>query len=100
MKNRYRVFRRGWGVFYAFNNDTGGSESLHTRDKAEAVRLVHSMNEAGRMPAMNMQIARAYMTASDPEVSKRTWRFVIAEIMKTKMKGSAGSTQERLLSVE
>jgi len=95
MKNRYRLFKRGWGVYYAFNNETGNSESLHTRDKEEATRLVHAMNEAGRMTAMSTQIARAYLTASDPEITKRTWRFVVEEIIKLKIKGAAGSTVGR-----
>lgn len=43
MKNRYRLFKRGWGVYYVFNNDNGNSESLHTRGKAEATRLVHTI---------------------------------------------------------
>lgn len=59
LKNRYRLFRRGWGVYYAFNNETGNSESLKSRDKAEATRLVHAMNEAARLTQLNMQIARA-----------------------------------------
>jgi integrase len=100
MKNRYRLFKRGWGVYYAFNNETGNSESLHTRDKAEATRLVHAMNEAGRMTAMNTQIARAYLTASDPEITKRTWWFVHQEIKKLKAKGAAVTTQKRWDTVE
>ncbi len=95
MKNRYRLFKRGWGVYYAFDNQTGNSESLQTRDKTEAGRLVHSMNEALRMTQMNTQIARAYLSASDPEITKRTWQFVVDEIIKVKKKGAAASTVQR-----
>ncbi|MBI4324276.1 MAG: hypothetical protein HY674_03340 [Chloroflexi bacterium] len=42
MKNRYRAFEQGWGVYYAFDNQTRNSESLKTRNKAEAGRLVHA----------------------------------------------------------
>jgi hypothetical protein len=57
------------------------------------------MNEAGRMTAMNTQIARAYLTASDPEITKRTGGFVIEEIIRVKMKGSAVSTVGRWQNV-
>jgi len=95
LKNRYRVFRRGWGVYYAFNNETGNSESLKTRDKAEADRLVHAMNEAARLTQLNMQIARAYLNASDPQITRRTWQYVVDEIIKLK----TGPTQHRWQTV-
>jgi hypothetical protein len=33
MKNRYRVFRRGWGTYYCEDLQTGKQETLRTRDK-------------------------------------------------------------------
>ncbi len=45
MKNRYRVFRRGWGTFYCEDLVTKKQESLKTRDKDEAYRLVAAKNE-------------------------------------------------------
>jgi len=36
MAQRYRKFKRGWGMYYAFDNVTGNSVSLKTREKAEA----------------------------------------------------------------
>jgi len=91
LKNRYRLFRRGWGVYYAFNNETGNSESLKTRDKAEATRLLHAMNEAAYMTPLNLQIARAYLSADDPQITMRTWRYIVDEIIKLK----TGPTQHR-----
>lgn len=45
MKNRYRVFRRGWGTFYCEDLVTKKQESLKTRNKGEAYRLVAAKNE-------------------------------------------------------
>ena len=45
MKQRYRVFRRGWGTYYVEDIETKKQESLHTCDKAEAYRLVDARNE-------------------------------------------------------
>ena len=65
------------GVYYAHNNETGQQESLRTSDKGEARRLLSAKNESACMGNLNLQIARAYMVAVDPEMPKRTWREVI-----------------------
>jgi integrase len=83
MKQRYRKFRRGWGVYHVFDNSNSHSKSLDTRNKQEAERLVHAMNEAERQPILNRQIARAYLMASDPGALTRTWQFVMDEKAKT-----------------
>lgn len=83
MKLRFTLFRRGL-VFYSQDTTTGQQTSLRTRDEAEARTLLHSKNEAFRQPVLNLQIARAYLTAADPEVSKRTWQVVIDEMGRTK----------------
>lgn len=36
MKQRYRVFRRGWGTYYCEDLETGKQETLKTRDKCSA----------------------------------------------------------------
>lgn len=84
MKTRFRLFRRGSGSYYAEDAENGKQQSLQTKDRHQAERLVHAKNEAVMQPAMNLQIARAYLVASDPAVSKRTWQFVMNEIVKTK----------------
>ena len=38
MTQRYRKFKRSWGMWYAFDNVTGNSVSLKTRVRAEAVQ--------------------------------------------------------------
>jgi hypothetical protein len=72
MKDRYRLFLRRKSVYYAFDNTTKTFESLKTKDKAEATRLVLALNEAGKQPAMNLSLARVYLRHSDPMISQRT----------------------------
>jgi len=71
MKQRFILFRHT-GVFYYEDTTTGKQISLRTKDEVEAATLLHSRNEAHRQPVLNLQIARTYLTATDPEVAKRT----------------------------
>jgi hypothetical protein len=91
MKQQYRKFKRGWGVYHVFDNATGLSKSLDTRSRQEADLLIHSMNEAQRQPLLNRQIARAYLMASDPAALTRTWQLVMEEKVQT----AKGRTQDR-----
>ena len=91
MKNRYRVFRRGWGTFYCEDLVTKKQESLKTRDKDEAYRLVAAKNETETAPAFSLHLARVYWRAGDPAAAKRTWQHVMDEIPKLK----TGDTQHR-----
>ena len=83
MKARFTLFRRGQ-VYYAQETATGQQSSLRTKDEGEAQTLLHSKNEAHRQPVLNLQIARTYLTASDPEIAKRTWQIVMDEMGKIK----------------
>jgi hypothetical protein len=78
MRQRFILFKRG-EVFYGEDTTTGKQSSLHTRDRAEAGRLLNAKNEAERQPAINLQIARAYLAASDPQIAARTWQHVMDE---------------------
>ena len=66
MKNRYRVFRRGWGTFYCEDLVTKKQTTLGTRDKDEAFRLVAAKNETEEAPAFSLHLARVYWKAGDP----------------------------------
>ena len=92
MRQQFRLYRRKKGGRYYLHNDlTGKQESLHTSDRAKATRLLHAKNEAGQQPAINLQIARAYLAATDPQIATRTWQFVMDETAKLKQ----GPTQDR-----
>lgn len=90
MRAKFGKFKSGKsGYWYWQDNEArkGGKArqgTLGTKDEGEADRLLHAMNESHVLPAVNMQIARAYLQATDPTLVKRTWRFVMDEILKTK----------------
>ncbi len=90
MKSRFIMFRRA-GTFYYEDTETGKQLSLRTKNEAEAQTLLNAKNEAVRQPALNLQLARTYLTAADPMVQGRTWKDALDTLISTKR----GSTQDR-----
>ena len=86
MKNRFILFQRS-RVYYCEGTATGKLASLRTRDKADALRLLHVKNEAVHQPAMNLQITQVYLQHSNPALSLRTWQNVM-ELMIDQKTGS------------
>lgn len=84
MKQRYTVFLRPWGVYYCEDLVTKKQETLKTRDKDEAYRLVAARNEHEEAPAFSRHLARVYWKAGDPTGATRTWQHVMDEIPKLK----------------
>jgi len=84
------MFLRGT-VYWIQDNENGKQETLRTKDRTEAERLLHAKNEAHRQPIINLQIARAYLMVGDPEAATRTWQNVMEEILKLKH----GETERR-----
>jgi hypothetical protein len=93
MTEKYKIFRRASGVWYLEDRETRHQVSLRTRVEDEAKRLVQARNEAHRQPAINIQIARAYLTASDPKLVSRTWQEVTESLAASK----SGNNQKRWL---
>lgn len=92
------MYQRGCnGRFYIEDNSTGKQESLGTSDRNEALCLLHARNEALRQPALNAQLARAYLVGSDPEIGQRTWQSVMDALLRTK-DATAPRTRERYVS--
>ena len=85
MTQRYRKFKRTWGMYYAFDNATGNSVSLKTRVKIEADQKINAMNETERQPSINLGLARVYLNAADPKLATRTWQEVMENIVAKKM---------------
>jgi integrase len=79
MKTKYTLFRRG-ETFYIQDRATGKQTSLRTKDEAEGRRLLEARNEAQRQPLLNLHLARAYLTASDPAFVERTWQTVMEQL--------------------
>ena len=71
MKQPFILFQRA-GVFYCEDTATGKQTSLRTRDKADALRLLHVKKEAAHQPSMNLQIAQVYLQHGDPALATRT----------------------------
>ena len=90
MKPKFRLFRRG-KTFWCEDTESRRQQSLGTKNKADATRLLHGRNEAHAVPFANLQMARAYMMAADPKAPTRTWGDVFEEIIKLKH----GETQRR-----
>jgi integrase len=84
MKQRFILYRRNNGKYYAEDTVTRKQSSLKTRDEGEALTLLHSKNEAFRQPVLNLQIARTYLTATDASAAKRTWQTPMDEMTATK----------------
>jgi Phage integrase family len=76
MKKRFWLWRRN-GVFYLQDAETRQKESLHTRDRREAERLRDARNDAAARPVLGMALAKAYLSAHDAEIAKRTWQNVM-----------------------
>ena len=93
METRFRLCQRASGVFYLEDTLTLRQASLKTKDKTAAQRLFQAQNGAHEQPALNLQLARTYLAASDPEVVKRTWQTAMDAITHSKN----GVTRERWL---
>ncbi len=94
MKSKFNLFRRG-GVFYMEDTATGKQTSLRTKDETEAKSLLNARNEAQRQPVLNLHLARAYLTASDPAFVERTWQTVMEQLQSR----GKDSSRERYASV-
>lgn len=98
MKNRYRIYIRekfsGGKVWWIQDNQTNKRESLGTKDKAEANRLLDLKNQPHHFTGFHVQMARTHLLVSDPQSSTRTWQNVMDAIVRQK-KGSTKTRWER-----
>lgn len=78
--HKYRLYQRESGVFYWQEKGTTNRGSLGTDVREEAEQLLAAKNEAFRQPALNLALGRAYLTAHDPKLCKRTWQTVMDEM--------------------
>jgi len=76
MKAVYRMFKRN-GVFYAQHNSTRRQESLHTKNRQEAERLLSAKNGAENNRLLTLALAKVYISASDARLASRTWKDVM-----------------------
>jgi hypothetical protein len=76
MKTRCRLICRSsrGRKFYCMDTTAGHRTSLLTTDENEARQLIEAKNAARRQPKLNLQLARAYLTATDPAYMTRSWQ--------------------------
>ena len=93
MKTRYRLIRRGLrgGAFYCVDSSTGKRVSLGKLSREEAEQIVYAKNQSQRQPALNLQIAKAYLAGTDNGITTRTWNDAITSLIQSKN----GSNQVR-----
>jgi len=86
MKKRYRLIRRGerGSKFYCVDSLTGKRVSLATAHQDDAEQIVLAKNQALRQPALNLQIAKAYLAGSDSGVATRNWQQAMDALVATK----------------
>jgi hypothetical protein len=76
MQARYRLYRRSnrsHGTYYAQDVTTGARESLGTKNKAEAQKLLLAKNEAHIQPVLSRELAKVYLHTLNPDFGTRTW---------------------------
>src|SRR5262249_9623381 len=95
MKPRFRLIYRGdrGSTFYCVDSKTGERFSLRTKVRDTAEQIVLAKNQALRQPALNLQIAKAYLAGTDSGVATRTWQHALEALIQTKL----DSTKERWL---
>jgi integrase len=91
MRERYRMYQRNGGNFYAKDRKTGQSISLATTDHREATRLLVAKNQATEQPFLNVAMAKVYLSAQSPEFLTRTWGNLIEVVAN----GYQGATAAR-----
>lgn len=96
MKKRYRLLRRGERSkkFYCFDTLLRKRTSLATADVDAAAQIVLAKNQALRQPALNLQIAKAYLSGSDSGLATRTWQ----QAMDALAAGKKGENHKRWLT--
>ena len=77
MRDRYRIYQRNGGIFYAKDRKTGQSLSLGTSDRGRPMRLLAAKNQAAEQPILNVAMAKVYLSAQSPEFLTRTWAELI-----------------------
>jgi integrase len=90
-RQRFRLFRRSNGTYYAHENETGKQTSLVTKNRGEAVGLLAAKNQAVAQPILNVAMAKVYLSAKSPELLTRTW----GELIQLMADGYSGPTATR-----
>jgi len=80
MKKSFRLVDRKGRGFYCLDTETGKRFSLQTKNRDDAEQIIFAKNQAIRQPSLNRQIAKAYLSGTDPGMSTRTWQNALEAI--------------------
>lgn len=98
MKQRFYLYRRG-ETYYLQDSRTGKQQSLETKNRHEAKRLLEIKRQTSVDQAFNQIILKTCLTTQDPLLSKRTWQAVMDQI-RTHGKESSRSRYARAMKVK
>jgi hypothetical protein len=79
MKQRFYIYRRG-ETFYLQDSRTGKQQSLETKDRKAAVRLLEIKRQTAENLGFNQFILKSCITTQDPLLAKRTWQTVMDQM--------------------
>ena len=99
MQARYRLYRRSnrsHGTYYAQDSTTGARESLGTKNKAEALKLLQAKNDAQSQPVLSRELAKVYLHTQDPDFANRTW-LDVARLIDTSYDGNTKTRFQKFL---
>jgi hypothetical protein len=76
MKERFYLYRRRQ-TFYVQDSRTGKQQSLETKERKTALRLLEIKRQAADSPSLNKIILKTCLAANDSLLSERTWETVM-----------------------
>jgi hypothetical protein len=79
MKQRFYLYRRG-EIYYLQDARTGKQQSLETKDKKAALRLLEVKRQTAENPNFNQFILKSCLSTQDPLLAKRTWQDVMEQM--------------------
>jgi len=79
MKQRFYLFRRR-GTYYLQDSRSGKQQSLETKDRNVAARLLEAKRQLDGEPGFNQFLLKTCLSHSDPMLIRRTWGTVMDEM--------------------
>jgi hypothetical protein len=79
MKQRFYIYRRG-ETYYLQDSRTGKQQSLETKDRNAALRLLEIKRQTVAEPGFNQFILKTCLSTQDPFLAKRTWQTVMDQM--------------------
>ena len=76
MKDKFRLYHRGNGTYYAEDRETGARESLGTKIPSEAENLLHAKNDRSSSHRSIAKWPKFISVHKMPRFANRTWQDV------------------------